>query len=761
MTSTLSSLLVLLFGRIASAYSDHSGFNLSNIPFPLGHSQVNGSGLVGALPAFVLPVDSAPGKRQAQSTVTVYMNNSSSTEPTAVTVYVSDSAPSSDTCSDATTSASTTSASTSTATGDSTCSTNGSSSLTNTKTSTPDVPTSTPSATSSPGSSSASRSSTSSGDSTSSSSNYSEQPATVTLISTREPPGDPSSAPSTYTLISIGEPTSKSPGTIPYTYTLLSLSVPTGSSSSDETPSTFTIVTVAHPTSDSSSDSTPSFTLIKINQTTSDPPVTSTMTTVPRGFGTQRISALPTDYEGWVTTTRADGSSTVLPIVAGNMLWELPTLVGIQFRLPSFKLPSFHLPCIQLLIVNFNCPPPHNDDSQSDSGSGSSDPSSKNSPTTDPPGDSTTEPPSDTTTEPSTDSTTETSTDSTTESSSSSCTSEVTATDCRIMCSTAASAQGTTASTTCFSTSCSTVVSSCSASGTTSTSVISGTCVITIPTPGTSLDRLERLIDENSACDATCLDFEYLASTSDYGNPDWDDGTGDGDNSGDLLFFTDNQAYQSTSDPSSSSSSIQGIPSIPSAPGLKMSNKAMSTAGQSGCSCNITSSPAVFGVQKAVSWPPYAPGGAMLKYDLAGSITGGLDVFSRWLKATTSAGCRQNLTYVSAVQVSEDQVSISKTHTGTRGVPSDMIPSMDHCYENNFYNVFIGTMIDPNAPSIGQATGTADKINCDDFLEFMYGPAGARSSNLLKPVADALAGFRHLYDMSGMNRHANTYIKVR
>ncbi|TRX98733.1 hypothetical protein FHL15_000075 [Xylaria flabelliformis] len=89
---------------------------------------------------------------------------------------------------------------------------------------------------------------------------------------------------------------------------------------------------------------------------------TSTMTTVPPGFGVETL--LGQTYWRWVTTTRADGTSTVLPVVAGNIVWELLAMLHVEFDFLQFNLPRFSLPCIRFLFIEIgNCddPPTPND----------------------------------------------------------------------------------------------------------------------------------------------------------------------------------------------------------------------------------------------------------------------------------------------------------------------------------------------------------------------------------------------------------------
>lgn len=175
------------------------------------------------------------------------------------------------------------------------------------------------------------------------------------------------------------------------------------------------------------------------------------MTTVPPGFGVETLTGQT--YWGWVTTTRADGTYTVLPVVAGNMLWELPTIQHVDFYFPQFNLPRFSLPCIRLLFIELGqCQdPPTPDDS----------PSNGNSPSPPPPGN----PPNPTQSEP--------------QQETSSCTGIRTVSNCEVTCSMSVANPSSTV-TACYNTICSTTTTSCSSIGTTATTMITGDCPMTI-----------------------------------------------------------------------------------------------------------------------------------------------------------------------------------------------------------------------------------------------------------------------------------------
>ncbi|KAI1495669.1 hypothetical protein F5X99DRAFT_414868 [Biscogniauxia marginata] len=177
--------------------------------------------------------------------------------------------------------------------------------------------------------------------------------------------------------------------------------------------------------------------------------------------------------------------------------------------------------------------------------------------------------------------------------------------------------------------------------------------------------------------------------------------------------------------------------------------------------CVITDSMKVPGTAVAVTTPSYVGGQAMLAYENSGSVTGSLDVFSRWLKTTEDGNCYFSLTYVAATQVLSDLASATATLTGSKGMPRGNTPPMDHIYENNLIHRFAGSFIDANAPFILSTPGPVDKLNCEDFLYLMYGgSAGKRTRNYLTRIADSLIGWNNLQDMCGMYAHANTWVKV-
>lgn len=108
------------------------------------------------------------------------------------------------------------------------------------------------------------------------------------------------------------------------------------------------------------------------------------MTTLPPNFGAETVPGLDTNVLTWITTTRDDSSSTVLPVVGGLVLWNLPPIPNVRFRLqlPEFRIPEFSLPCIRFLFISVgNCEsPPTSDEDPEPTQSQSSSPSSSPSP---------------------------------------------------------------------------------------------------------------------------------------------------------------------------------------------------------------------------------------------------------------------------------------------------------------------------------------------------------------------------------------------
>lgn len=188
-------------------------------------------------------------------------------------------------------------------------------------------------------------------------------------------------------------------------------------------------------------------------QTFTPPSETSTMTTLPPGFGAQSVSGFYSTAFTWITTTRSDGSSTVLPIIGGLALWEVPTILNVRFqlKLPGFHIPAFSFPCIRILFASIgDCDNPPTDDE-------SSEPSSSPSPSSSPPPSS-----------------------SSSSQSSDSCTQSETTSDCQVTCSLSLMADGGTI-TDCYTTVCSMTRAPCSITATTSTTFISTTSVLQCP----------------------------------------------------------------------------------------------------------------------------------------------------------------------------------------------------------------------------------------------------------------------------------------
>lgn len=196
------------------------------------------------------------------------------------------------------------------------------------------------------------------------------------------------------------------------------------------------------------------------------PPETSTMTTLPPNFGAVSLPGLDANVFTWTTTTRDDGSSTVLPIVGGLALWNLPTLTNVLFRLqlPKVHIPEFSLPCIRLLFITIgNCEsPPTSDEHPEPTQPQSSSPSSQSPPPPLSPSPTTSPTPSPTST------------------STESCTDTQTTSDCQATCSVSRGADGGM-TTDCYTTVCSITYAPCSVTATTSTTYLSTTTPLQCP----------------------------------------------------------------------------------------------------------------------------------------------------------------------------------------------------------------------------------------------------------------------------------------
>ncbi|KAM0811555.1 hypothetical protein AB5N19_11911 [Seiridium cardinale] len=198
----------------------------------------------------------------------------------------------------------------------------------------------------------------------------------------------------------------------------------------------------------------------------SPPPETSTMTTLPPGFGVQTLAGFATNAFNWITTTREDGSSTVLPVVAGFALWEVPMIqnVRFQFNWPKFPIPAFSLPCIRVLFLTVgNCDhPPTNDGVSQPSQVASPSPSPSQTPTL--------------------------------------CTASQTTSVCQATCAVALLADGST-TTECYTTACSMTTEPCGFTVATSTTVL--------PTP--NLQCPDDLSDDESFCDPDGSDCTFCS----------------------------------------------------------------------------------------------------------------------------------------------------------------------------------------------------------------------------------------------------------
>ncbi|KAJ4217668.1 hypothetical protein NW759_008979 [Fusarium solani] len=193
------------------------------------------------------------------------------------------------------------------------------------------------------------------------------------------------------------------------------------------------------------------------SETTTVNPITGTMTEPPMGFSTELITNSDLTTNTWITTTK-DDQETVVPVLVGCpgcggtfggiILWGLPSVTNVVFNLPS--LPPFYLPCIHVLGASI--------------GQCTQGPS---------------DPPEDSKSDPSSCLDDETKTrERETSASSSRCDATDTATDVFVACGTG-SADGS-ATTTCSTST--TIVTGCSVSGSTTTSITGGVCLLR-PTP--------------------------------------------------------------------------------------------------------------------------------------------------------------------------------------------------------------------------------------------------------------------------------------
>lgn len=180
------------------------------------------------------------------------------------------------------------------------------------------------------------------------------------------------------------------------------------------------------------------------------------MTTIPPGFSAQTLSGFDSTAFAWVTTTRQDSSSTVLPVVGGLALWNIPTILNVRFRLqlPGLHIPEFSFPCIRVLFINVgNCDNPPTSDEDPEPTQSSSRPSSLPQPPS----------PTPTPTQ-----------------SSASCTDTQTTSACQATC---ALSRGSDSSMTtdCYTTICSITYAPCSVTATTSTTFLSTTSQLQCP----------------------------------------------------------------------------------------------------------------------------------------------------------------------------------------------------------------------------------------------------------------------------------------
>ncbi|KAE9583737.1 hypothetical protein CGMCC3_g14 [Colletotrichum fructicola] len=191
------------------------------------------------------------------------------------------------------------------------------------------------------------------------------------------------------------------------------------------------------------------------------PTPVSTMTTVPSGLLIQTLTGSEWKENTWVTTTGADGSPTLVPVIVGCpgckdrsggglLLWNLPQIPNVSFKFPNLpNLPQFFLPCVKVLFFEIgNCPGPvteSTDGGQQEEDHNSNSPTASQTP-------SRTQP---------------TTTYSSTVSSTEACEVTQTASHCVATCS--PTTTDSTSTITCFTTACHATITGCSVSGGTST----------------------------------------------------------------------------------------------------------------------------------------------------------------------------------------------------------------------------------------------------------------------------------------------------
>lgn len=95
--------------------------------------------------------------------------------------------------------------------------------------------------------------------------------------------------------------------------------------------------------------------------------VTSTMTTVPPGVSVQDFTDFPISSNIWLTTTGADHSSTILPVLLPcetcepEIIWDVPEEQNVEFNWPTLpELPTWHFPCVKIFGIHISgeCPSP-------------------------------------------------------------------------------------------------------------------------------------------------------------------------------------------------------------------------------------------------------------------------------------------------------------------------------------------------------------------------------------------------------------------
>lgn len=218
--------------------------------------------------------------------------------------------------------------------------------------------------------------------------------------------------------------------------------------------------------------------------------ITSTITSAPPAFSTELPRDPRVTGNMWLTTNK-DGHNTIVPVIGGRIIWNLPNIPHVSFQFPGFpKLPHFHLPCIKIfgIRVSGDCSSRKPEGSEGSETFGDNelpqndeeDPSSRSSKQSTPTSSIVSA------TSPSSVSATTTI---------ESCSSTATVSDCEVFCSATASSQA-------CSTTCTRTATGCQATGVTITSISRSACLATALGTANLANRAPEV--ENGDCDYPC-----------------------------------------------------------------------------------------------------------------------------------------------------------------------------------------------------------------------------------------------------------------